>query len=185
MITVTLPSFCPVLYSVYSSCSRCGYNAWFPLLFAVQLIYIYCGSEIGNLSMPGKYKSIKEGRQNLAKYGTSSSYWICSGTYSQKSYPLYSKQQKEDIICVIYQMQYISSLTIFLSMMHYSSLYGAGKDLCLFHTRIHKECIYDKHSQKNKKIPQIYPSDLQEVCPQILNLGLYKRTQLRRRNGDL
>lgn len=61
-------------------------------------------------------------------------------------------------------------------MMHYSSLYGAGKDLCLFQTRIHKECIYDKHSQKNKKIPQIYPSDLQEVCPQILNLGFYKRT---------
>lgn len=70
-------------------------------------------------------------------------------------------------------------------MMHYSPLYGAWKDLCLFHTRIHKECIYDKHSQKNKNIPQIYPSDFQEVYPQILNLGHYKKTQLRRRNGDL
>lgn len=146
---------------------------------------IYCSSEIGNLSVPGKYKSIKEGRQNLAKYSTSSSYWICSGTYSQTSYPLYSRQQKEGIMYVIYQMQYISSLTVSLNMMHYSSLYGTWKDLCLSHRRIHKECIYDKHSQKNKKIPHIYPSDLQEICPQTLNLGLYKRAQLRRQNGDL
>lgn len=39
-ITVTLPSFHLVLYSGCFSCLQSGYNAWFPLLFAVQLIYI-------------------------------------------------------------------------------------------------------------------------------------------------